>query len=73
MKYYERLRQLREDADQTQSQIAGLLQTSQSYYSKLELGKKPFRVEQIAALCEYYRVSADYVLGLPKGMDWPRG
>ena len=73
MKYYERLRQLREDADQTQSQIAELLQTSQSYYSKLELGKKPFRVEQIAVLCEYYHVSADYVLGLTKGLDWPRG
>lgn len=72
MKYYERLRQLREDDDLTQSQVAEFLQTNQSYYSKMELGKKPFQIEQLIKLCEYYRVSADYILGLPKGMEWPR-
>lgn len=72
MKYYERLRQLREDADITQSQVAEFLNTTQSYYSRQELGKKPFRVEQVAMLCEYFHVSADYILGLSKDMDWPR-
>lgn len=72
MEYYERLRQAREDADITQAQIAELFQMSQSYFSKMELGKKPFRVEQVIKLCEYYHISADYVLGLPKGLNWPR-
>lgn len=72
MEYYERLRQMREDSDLTQAQVAELLQTNQSYYSKLELGKKPFRVEQVIKLCEYYHVSADYILGLPKNLKWPR-
>ena len=39
MEYYERLRQAREDKDETQAQIAELLQTNQSYLSKMELGK----------------------------------
>ena len=53
MKYYERLRQAREDADLTQAQAAEIIQTTQSYFSRQELGKKPFRVEQVAKLCEY--------------------
>lgn len=73
MEYYERLRQMREDSDLTQAQVAEFLQTSQSYYSKLELGKKPFRVEQVIKLCEYFHVSADYIFGLPKNLNWPRG
>lgn len=72
MEYYERLRQAREDLDMTQAQVAEFLQTNQSYFSKQELGKKPFRVEQVAKLCEYYRISADYILGLQKGLKWPR-
>lgn len=72
MEYYERLRQAREDADLTQEQVAEFLKTTQSYLSRQELGKKPFRVDQVVKLCKYYRVSADYILGLPKGMRWPR-
>lgn len=72
MEYYERLRQAREDADMTQAQAAELLGTNQSYYSRQELGKKPFRVEQLAVLCKAFHVSADYILGLPKGLKWPR-
>ena len=72
MEYYERLRQIREDADMTQAQAAELLETTQSYYSRMELGKKPFRVDEIVKLCECFHVSADYILGLPKGMKWPR-
>lgn len=73
MKYYERLRQVREDADMTQTQVAELFRMSQSYYSQMELGKKPFRVEQVIKLCEYFHVSADYIFGLPKNLNWPRG
>ncbi len=72
MEYYERLRQAREDADLTQTQVAEFLNTTQSYFSRQELGKKPFRVEQVIQLCKLYHVSADYILGLPKGGRWPR-
>ena len=72
MKYYERLRQAREDADLTQAQAAEIIQTTQSYFSRQELGKKPFRVEQVAKLCEYYHVSSDYSVGLSRDLKWPR-
>lgn len=66
------LKQLREDSDQKQETIAKLLHVSQSYYSKQERGEKPFKIEQIKLLCEYYHVSADYVLDLPPDLKWPR-
>lgn len=70
--YYERIKALREDRDLTQAQIAKIINVGQSYYSKQERNEKPFQVEQIATLCEFYGVSADYVLGLPQGLSWPR-
>lgn len=72
MKYYENLRAEREDRDLPQKQIASLINVGQSYYSKQERGEKPFQIEQIIKLCKYYNVSADYILGLPKGLSWPR-
>lgn len=72
MEHYERLRQLREDSDLNQTYVANLIGVLQSYYSKQERGEKPFQIEQIITLCEYYGVSADYILGLPKGLKWPR-
>lgn len=72
MNYCERLRELREDHDLNQTAVANRIGVLQSYYSKQERGEKPFQVEQIIALCEFYGVSADYILGLPKGMKWPR-
>lgn len=72
MQYYERLKALRIDSDKTQAQIARVVGVGQSYYSKQERNEKPFQVEQVYALCRYYGVSADYVLGLPRGLKWPR-
>ena len=72
MEYYERLRQLREDKDLTQEQVAQAIGTSQSYYSKQELGKKPIPLEQFKSLALLFEVSADYILGLPKNLKWPR-
>ena len=73
MQYNERIKGLREDADINQATIAEILGIQQSYYSKQERGQKPFQVEQIIKICEYYNVSADYILGLPRGLKWPRG
>lgn len=72
MEHYERLRQLREDNDLNQTYVANLIGVLQSYYSKQERGEKPFQIEQIITLCEYYKVSADYILGLPRNLAWPR-
>lgn len=72
MDYNNRLRQLREDADLNQTQVADILKTSQSYYAKYENGKHPLPVNHLKTLCLFYKVSADYILGLPKGLQWPR-
>lgn len=68
----EKIRALREDHDLNQTEIGKLIGVSQTYYSKQERGVKPFQIEQIIKLCEFYKVSADYILGLPRGLDWPR-
>lgn len=70
--YQERLRSLRIDADKSQAEIAAILNTSQSYYAKYENGKHPLPIDHLRTLCVYYHVSADYILGLPKGLSWPR-
>ena len=64
MTYQERIRALREDADLNQTKIANLLGIAQTTYSQYELGKRSMPIDYLIALCKYYRVSADYVLGL---------
>lgn len=58
MKYNERIRAVREDRDMTQTEVAKIIGVAQSYYSKQERGNKPFQVEQIKLLCEFFGVSA---------------
>lgn len=70
--YYERIRELRLDRDLTQQQLADYLGTRQEYYSKYELGKRQLPIHHLKALCEFYNVSSDYILGLPKNLYWPR-
>lgn len=64
MKYNQRIRDLREDSDLTQKEVANILKTTQGYYSKYELGKREMPIHHIITLCKYYNVSADYILGL---------
>lgn len=68
MKYNERIRALREDSDKKQIELANLLETSQSYYSEYELGKRQLPINHLKTLSIFYNVSADYILGLPEGM-----
>lgn len=70
MEYYERLKNLRIDADKSQQDIANLLKTNQSYYAKYENGHRPLPIERLRELCLFYNVSADYILGLPEGMPY---
>lgn len=61
--YTKRIRDLREDLDIKQEKIAKVLHTTQSQYSKIELGKRKISAEEIIELCILYDVSADYLLG----------
>lgn len=61
--YIRRLRDLREDNDKTQQQIADYLGTSQTMYARYERGANELPVRHLISLCKYYNVSADYVLG----------
>ena len=72
MEIHEKIKALREDNEKTQAEIAKILNTSPQYYQKYEKGKHPIPSQHIKKLCEYYRVSADYILGLPEGLNWPR-
>ena len=64
MDYIQRMRNLREDSDKTQQQIADYLGTSQTMYARYERGANELPIHHLLALCKYYNVSADYILGL---------
>ena len=61
--YFQRLRDLREDHDMNQTQVAELLHTSQTVYSRYERGFQTSPVEHLLTLADYYGVSTDYILG----------
>lgn len=63
MDYIKRIRDLREDADKTQAQIAAVLGTSQTMYARYERGANEMPIHHLLTLCRYYNVSADYILG----------
>ena len=63
-KYIKRIRDLREDHDKTQQEIADILGTSQTMYARYERGANEMPIRHLIALCKYYSVSADYILGL---------
>lgn len=62
--YVEIIRDLREDSDKTQKEVADYLGTTQQVYSRYEKGENEIPVRHIISLCKYYNVSADYILGL---------
>ena len=62
--YIKRIRDLREDHDKTQREIADVLGTSQTMYARYERGANEIPVRHLIMLCKYYGVSADYILGL---------
>ena len=62
--YVRRIRELREDNDKTQSEIAEILGTSQTMYARYERGANELPIRHLTALCSFYNVSADSLLGL---------
>ena len=69
MELYQRLRDLREDAEKSQEEIAKVIGTSQSYYAQYENGKRSIPFDRMVVLAKYYNVSLDYLAGL---IDTPR-
>ncbi len=63
MNYQKRLRDLREDRDITQTQIAEVLCVKQSAVSRYENGSRTYRIEDLIKLCQFYNVSHEYILG----------
>lgn len=68
MEYIKRMRDLREDQDKTQREIAQVLGTSQTMYARYERGANELPIRHLITLCRYYGVSADYLLGLKDKM-----
>lgn len=63
MIYYKRIRDLREDHDLTQRQVAEYLGMKQPQYLRYERGYRDIPTDVLLALAEYYHVSVDYLLG----------
>ena len=61
-----RLRDLREDKELSQRQVAEILGTSTQYYQKYEKGVRPISVERLELLADFYNTSTDYLLGRTK-------
>lgn len=66
MDYVKIIRDLREDNDKTQQEIADILGTSQTMYARYERGANELPIHHLIKLCDYYNVSADYILGRDK-------
>lgn len=61
---YKRIRDLREDNDLTQKEVAKMLNCSQQVYSNYELGQRDIPTDILIKLSLFYKVSTDYILGL---------
>lgn len=72
MDYIDRLTALREDKDLDQKAIADLLNCQQSAISKYEQRRNRYKIEDLIKLCLFYGVSADYILGLPDDLPYPK-
>lgn len=64
MNYIKRIRDLREDSDNTQEKIAQILGTSQTMYARYERGANELPIHHLITLAKFYNVSTDYILGL---------
>ncbi len=61
---FERLKEIREDKDITQKEVAKILNISQVVYSRYETGIRLIPIDKLIKLAKFYKVSVDYILGL---------
>jgi len=71
LSFGEKVRAFREDMDINQTQLGKALNMSQRKISYIVCGNCEPSIEDIKAICKYFNVSADYLLGLKKGLKYP--
>ena len=64
MDYRIRLRNVREDRDLTQAEVGCILHKTQQGYNHIEAGRAELKIDDLIKLCQYYNLSADYLIGL---------
>lgn len=67
--YFQRIRDMREDSDLTQAQVARILGIQQTVYSRYERGFQTIPLEHLIKLADYYNVSLDFLTGRTKKME----
>ena len=72
MEFYQKMKEIRLDNDNTQEQVAYVLKITRQQYQLYESNKRQIPVDLLVKFCKHYRISADYILGLPRGLNWPR-
>ena len=65
------IRELREELNINQTELGRAVNMTQRKISYIECGKYEPSIEDIKALCNFFNVSADYLLGLKKGLEYP--
>lgn len=71
LSFGEKIKNLREDLDLNQTQLGKAVGMTQRKVSYLECGKCEPSMDDIVALCEFFQISADYLLGIPNGYRYP--
>lgn len=69
MDYPQRIRDIREDRDLTQKQVADFLGMKYQQYRRYESGENEMKASHIIKLCEFYSLPADYILGITDSVD----
>ena len=64
MDYRRRLRDVREDRDLTQAEVGNILNKTQQGYNHIEAGRAELKIDDLVKLCQFYDLSADYLIGL---------
>lgn len=59
-----RIRNVREDRDLTQAEVGKVLNKSQQGYNHIEAGRAELKIDDLVKLCQFYDLSADYLIGL---------
>lgn len=72
MDIYDKIKALREDHDMTQEQLAKITNVTTRHIRRWEAKESEMGITKLLAICQYFNVSADYILGLPRGLSWPR-
>ena len=72
MDYIQKMIDTRQDADETQRELAKAIDFHHVQIANYERQQNEPPIRYLIAFCKHYGVSADYILGLPKGLNWPK-